>query len=167
LNNKLIIINTGGTFNKTYNRKTGLLEIKENNLYINEILNGLFRTNTKPKVKGLIYKDSLDIDENDRFKLLKTIQKSKKQNIIVIHGTDTMNKTALFLDKRIKDKNIILVGSMVPFSINKIEASSNLSMAIGYMNNIKKNNIYICMNGVIKKHNKIKKNYEKTVFEEI
>jgi L-asparaginase len=117
------------------------------------------------KVKGLIYKDSLDLIKNDRKKLVKYINKSKFDKIIIIHGTDTMNITASYLDEKIKNKQIVLTGSMVPFSINPIEATSNFMIAYGFLNNCKKNNIYISMHGKIEKYNKIFKNKQIGVFE--
>jgi len=165
MQNNELIINTGGTFNKIYNKKSGLLEIKKNNKIIKTIINNLYKSNKKPNIKGIIYKDSLDITNDDRIKLVNIISKSKENNIIIVHGTDTMNETALFLSKKIKNKTIVLLGSMIPYSINKIEASANLSMALGFIKNTNKDSVYICMNGLIKKHNKIKKNYKRVVFE--
>jgi len=165
MQNNELIINTGGTFNKTYNKKSGLLDIKKNNKIIKTIIKNLYKSNKKPNIKGIIYKDSLDITNDDRIKLVNKILKSNESNIIIVHGTDTMNETALFISKRIKNKTIVLVGSMIPYSINSIEASANLAMALGFIKNKNKNNVYICMNGLIKKHNKIKKNYKRVVFE--
>ena len=54
---------------------------------------------------------------------------------------------------------------MVPFSINQIEATANLMSAYGFIKNCEKNNIFICMHGLIKKYNKIKKNKTLGVFQ--
>ena len=163
--NEVLIINTGGTFNKQYNLLNGKLEIYQDNTYIQNILNKIYYSNMKPEIEGIIYKDSLDINKKDRKKLVDIINKSKIKYIIVIHGTDTMNKTAKYLNKKIKNKKIVLLGSMQPFSIEPIEATGNLMMAIGFLSSNVKNNIYISMNGIISKYNKIKKNYKKGVFE--
>ena len=163
--NNILIINTGGTFNKNYKQNPGILEVSDSNIYIERILSDIYKTNNKPKIHGIIYKDSLDITKDDRKELVKLIKKSKFEKIIIIHGTDTMNKTALFLSKKINNKQIILTGSMQPHIISSIETTGNLMTAIGYMQNNMQNNIYISMNGNVKKHNKIKKNYEKSVFE--
>jgi len=162
---EVLILNTGGTFNKKYNQIKGLLEVNNDSTFVNNILDDIYKSNKKPLIEGLIYKDSLDITKKDRKELLKRIQTSKYKKIIIIHGTDTMNKTAKFLNKNIKNKQIIIVGSMQPYTLSKIECTGNLMMAIGYINNKIKNNIYICMNGIVQKHNKIKKNYKKAVFE--
>ncbi len=163
--NKILIINTGGTFNKQYNLLNGKLEINKNNLIIENILNNIYYTNIKPKIQGMIYKDSLDILEQDRKELVKVSKKSTYKNIVIVHGTDTMDKTAIYLNKKIKNKKIVLVGAMQPFELEPIESTASLMMAIGFLNTDVKNNIYISMSGIIAKHNKIKKNYKKGLFE--
>ena len=162
---KLQIINTGGTFNKVYMPLKGTLDILCSNDAILSIYKNVYKTNSYPKIDGIIYKDSLDIRKSDRKLLLKQIKSIKIDNIIIIHGTDTINKTASYLAKRVKDKKIVLIGAMQPFSYEPIEATASLMMATGFLNAKVKNNIYICMNGLVKKHNKIKKNYTKGVFE--
>lgn len=160
---KILILNIGGTFNKVYNPISGTLDINKDNNIIKDIIN-------KTKVKniiidGIIYKDSLDLTKIDRDNLVSYIKESKYNNIIIVHGTDTINITANYLNKYIKNKNIVLTGSMIPYSINSIEATANLFLSYGFLLNCKKNNIYIAMHGIVKKFNKIKKNREKGIFE--
>ena len=98
---------------------------------------------------------------DDRLDNLSKVSKSKK--IIVIHGTDTMHQSAKFISKFIKDKIVIFTGAMKPYEINPIEATSNLMLAIGFSQNAKEG-IYISMHGIVKKYNKIKKDYKKGIF---
>jgi len=56
----------------------------------------------------LMKKDSLDMDEADRNKVLETIQNTESENIIITHGTDTMIQTAKKL-KNIQNKRILFV----------------------------------------------------------
>jgi len=157
------IINTGGTFNKDYDEINGKLIVNKTNKYIKQIINKSKIHNIN--IKGMIYKDSLDITNDDRQKLLNYIQKTKIKKIIIVHGTDTIDKTALFLAKYIKNKTIILTGAMKPFSIDPVEATSNLMSAYGFLQNDTKNDVYICMHGIIKKYTKIKKNKKLGIFE--
>src|SRR5574344_354393 len=92
--------------------------------------------------------------------IVKTIKDCKNQNIIIVHGTDTMDLTAKYLDEKIKDKTIVLTGAMLPISINKVEATLNFSQAIGFLNSNCENGIYISMKGSIKKYKKLIKNRE-------
>ncbi len=162
---KIQILNTGGTFNKIYNPLDGNLIINKNNNNIKNILSKIYLSNKKPNIKGIIFKDSLDITQKNRKEIVNFIKKSKFKNIIIIHGTDTIDKTAKLLAKNIKNKRVILVGAMKPFSYNPIEATGNLSMAIGFLKAKPKKDIYICMNGIVQKYDKIQKNYKKGLFE--
>ena len=161
--NKILIISTGGTFNKQYNPLTGNLDINSDADAIKNILSSIKVTNYQ--LKTIIHKDSLDITKKDRKKLLKLILASKYNKIIIIHGTDTIDQTASFLDKHIKNKTIILTGAMIPFSINPIEATANFSFACGYLLQKTKSGILISMHGHIKNYQKITKNRDQGIFE--
>lgn len=160
---KILIINTGGTFNKVYNPLNGNLEIEASGKAIKSIANAWL---SKLKILNIIAKDSLDMTRKDRETILKEIQKAKANNIIVVHGTDTMDKTAKYLDEANLNKKIILTGAMMPYSINPIEATANLSSAYGYLQNVKEKGVFIAMNGTIKDYKKVVKNKEKGYFEE-
>jgi len=157
------IINTGGTFNKRYNPLNGELEVPNDYMAVSDILKKSLFINQKIKLTQIISKDSLEFTKDDRKLLLKTIKNSKSKKIIVIHGTDTMHKSAKFISKFIKDKIVIFTGAMKPYEINPIEATSNLMLAIGFSQNAKEG-IYISMHGIVKKYNKIKKDYKKGIF---
>jgi len=162
---EILIINTGGTFNKRYNPLKGQLQVPIDGIAVENILKYFY--NLKYKIINIIHKDSLDIQDRDRQELVDTILKSPQHKILIIHGTDTMDKTAAFLDENIKDKCIVLTGAMVPFSIDTVEATSNISTAIGYLMQCSKNAIYISMHGLVDIHNKIFKNREIGVFQKI
>ena len=163
-NDKFLVLNTGGTFNKIYNDITGELVVSNNNFMIESILKA--SKIDRIIIKSIIHKDSLDMNNKDRKKIIKYIEKSKSQYVIIVHGTDTMEKTAKFIWKNINNKVIILTGAMVPYSINKVEATANLSMAIGFLQGKKiKNDVYIAMHGKVKRYNKIFKNREYGIFQ--
>lgn len=155
---KITVINTGGTFNKRYNPLSGELEVPKDSLALDEIINYCY--NIDFEVLNIISKDSLDMNDYDRELIVKTIKDCKNQNIIIVHGTDTMDLTAKYLDEKIKDKTIILTGAMLPISINKVEATLNFSSAIGFLNSDIKNDIYISMHGSVKNYKNLIKNRE-------
>jgi L-asparaginase len=161
----MLIINTGGTFNKQYNKLDGSLYISKDNTIIDKILSSYMHL--KYHIQGIIYKDSLDIDDNDRRLIVQTILDTQEKDILIIHGTDTMNKTALFIDKNIKNKNIIITGAMKPYEIDKIEANINIAMSISFLQTNIKDGIYICMSGLIKPFKQIIKNKKLGIFENI
>ncbi len=162
---EILIINTGGTFNKKYNPLKGKLLVPKDSLALEEVLKYFYNLNYK--IVNIIHKDSLDMNDDDRQKIVDVIKESSCQKIIIIHGTDTMDKTALFLEKRIADKCIILTGAMVPFSIDFVEATANISTAIGYILNCQAQGIYISMHGLVDIHNRVFKNREIGVFQAI
>jgi L-asparaginase len=162
-NKNILILNTGGTFNKTYNEIRGELIVPSHNKAINFILKS-----SKIEycdVVGFVFKDSLDITKSDRILIENYIVKSPYEKIIIVHGTDTMDKTAKYLSKHITNKRIILTGSMVPYSISCVEPTSNLMLALGYIQSSKKFNTYIAMHGHVKRYNKLLKNRNRGVFE--
>jgi len=158
----MLILNTGGTFNKIYNKKNGNLEIPFNNNAIEKILQ---TCEAEYDLAGVMYKDSLDMDINDRKILANIIMESKDDKFIVIHGTDTIDKTAELLSAVFKDRKIVLVGAMKPFEVDNVEASFNLGMAMGFLSGCEKNGVYVCMSGFCKVCNEIVKNKDAGKFE--
>ena len=155
---KITVINTGGTFNKRYNPLTGELEVPKDSIALDEIISYCY--NIDFDVLNVVSKDSLDMSDADREFIVKTIKNCKNENIIIVHGTDTIDLTASFIDENIKDKTIVLTGAMLPISINKVEATLNFSQAIGFLNTNIENGIYISMHGSVKNYKKLIKNRE-------
>ena len=160
---QLKIINTGGTFNKYYNPIKGSLEVSKDDAALKPLLANCF--NVRYSIANIIAKDSLDFQDIDRQSILENIKNSQEQKIIIIHGTDTIDKTAEFLaTKVIEKRQIILTGAMTPASIDKIEAGFNLALAIGFLNANPSNGIYIAMHGAVAPHHQIKKDIKKGQF---
>ncbi|HFQ61236.1 MAG TPA: asparaginase [Epsilonproteobacteria bacterium] len=158
---KLLIISTGGTFNKVYNPKNGYLEIDTKSTALEEIAKKWL---CEFKILNIIGKDSLEINNQDRLELLGTISQSEYEHILIVHGTDTMDITAEYLAEGELDKYIVLTGAMVPYSIDPIEATANLASAYGYIHAVEKHGIYIAMNGAIDTYKKVKKDRKKGLF---
>ena len=158
----MLILNSGGTFNKRYNPQTGELDVPYDNYAIEKILESY---TPKYDLAGVVYKDSLEMDNNDRKMLTNIIMESTDDSFIIVHGTDTMDKTAEFLDAVFEDRKIVLVGSMKPFEIESIEASLNLGIAIGFLKAQPQNGVYISMSGHISAWDMIVKNRGKGQFE--
>jgi len=150
------IINTGGTFNKRYDPIKGELIVPKDNLAIENILKS-FCDNFKYELKGIIFKDSLDMDDKDREFLLENIKNSDSKKIIVVHGTDTMDKSAEFIAKNIKDRCIVFTGVMEPFSINPIEATANFTLALSKLLLDYQEGVFIAMHSLALPYDKIYK----------
>lgn len=157
----MLILNTGGTFNKRYDSKSGELFVPADNQAIDFVVSTFSEPLT---IEGLLYKDSLEITSEDRDLLGKTISQSDEKIIIVVHGTDTMDQSAEHIARLTLDKVVVFTGSMVPFSIDEVEATANLAMAIGYAHNAL-NGVYIVMQGICGAYDRVIKNREYGKFE--
>lgn len=158
----MLILNTGGTFNKRYNPLNGELEVPYDNQAVEAILQSVA---FNYDLAGVVYKDSLEMDANDRKMIADIIMHSVDDTFIIIHGTDTMHESAEFLSEIFSDKKIVLVGAMKPFEIDKIESTLNLGIAIGFLKALQNGGVYVCMNGHVEIWNKIVKNRDAGKFE--
>jgi len=158
---KVLIINTGGTFNKVYNPLNGLLEVDTKGDALRSITTKWL---CEIEIINIIGKDSLDMSNHDRLELRATIDQADYHHIIIVHGTDTMDITAEYLNDGDLEKCIMLTGAMVPYSIDPVEATANLCSAYGYMNAMHEEGIYISMHGMIHTYDKVKKDRSKGKF---
>ncbi len=160
------ILNTGGTFNKVYDPVTGELEVPFHNEAVEDIVE---RFAYDVEIAGMLYMDSLQMTQEDRDQLADIIDVDDEEVYVIIHGTDTMDLTARTLAQRMAEDEdervIILTGAMVPFSIDKTEASVNLGMALGFAATQPAPGVYICMSGIIAPHDRIRKNRAEGIFE--
>ncbi|AFV98337.1 MULTISPECIES: asparaginase domain-containing protein [unclassified Sulfuricurvum] len=157
----MLILNTGGTFNKRYDSLKGELFVPNDNRAVEAVLKSLV---IDIPLQGILYKDSLEMDNHDRSLLAQTIAQRNEKIIIVVHGTDTMDLSAEYVASLSLDKVVVFTGAMVPFSIDPVEATANLSMAIGYANNGSAG-VHIVMQGVMGNFVHVKKNKSAGKFE--
>jgi len=158
---KIRIIVTGGTFDKEYNELNGKLFFKKT--HINEMLK-LGRSKVQTVIKPLMMIDSLYMTNKNRLKILQDCKTAKEKNIVITHGTDTMEDTAKVLGEKIKDKTIIITGAMVPYKFGSSDGMFNLGSAISYAQ-VLPHGVYIAMNGKCFRWKNVTKNKRKGVFE--
>ena len=158
----MLILNSGGTLNKRYDVKDGTLEVPFDSVAIVKILASV---ESKYDLAGVVFKDSLEFDLEDRKTITNIIMESKDSTFLIIHGTDTMHETAQFLDEIFDDRKIVITGAMKPYEIDKTEASFNIGMSMGFLKAKPKNGVYICMNGHIKNWDRLVKNKQIGKFE--
>ena len=75
-------------------------------------------------------KDSLDMTDDDRVRILILCLLETRKHIIITHGTDTMIQTGLFLAPHLYGKTVILVGAMRPYRSSDSDASFNIGGAV-------------------------------------
>ena len=161
MSTSILLINTGGTFNKFYDAIDGTLKVDSGCQAIEQLTKAW---RTKIDCSAIIGKDSLEMTGKDRLELLAMIHQSPYEKIIVVHGTDTIHITAQYLDEADLQKQIILTGAMVPYSIDPVEATANLASAYGALYTMHTSGVYIAMNGIIDKWDRVQKEREKGYF---
>lgn len=159
--NKILIINTGGTFNKRYDPIKGLLYVETSGLALEELASKWL---CSFEMMHIIGKDSIDMSSHDRLELLAIISQSSFDDIIIVHGTDTMALTAEYLADADLEKRIILTGAMVPYAVDPVEATANFSSAYGTLQILEKDGVFISMNGIFEQYDKIRKERSKGRF---
>lgn len=130
--NRITIITTGGTIEKTYDEKRGALA--NNGSILNKMLKRLRLPGLQISQQHLTVKDSLDLTELERKIIVKTILKTARQTpVVALHGTDTLALTGQMLCAHGPKKSIfpiVLTGAMCPFVIRNSDALQNLTEAI-------------------------------------
>ena len=156
----IAILTTGGTFDKIYFDANSEYSIGEP--CISSILDE-GNVTSEFRIKSILKKDSLDINQKERELIKKSVIECEEERIIIIHGTDTMVETAKFLEE-IKDKTIVLTGSMQPARFKKTDAIFNSGFAFAAALSLE-NGVYITMNGKIFNSSNVRKNIDLGRFE--
>jgi len=131
---QITLISTGGTIEKTYDEQAGTLSNRAS--IVQEMLRLLRLEDTNINTLQLMQKDSLDLTESDRARILGAVQllddPSDCGGIIILHGTDTLCETGDFLQRELEKPTIpiILTGAMRPFEMKRSDALQNLNEAI-------------------------------------
>ena len=155
------IITTGGTiegldYEKPKNKT------KQGKIWIREFLISA-NVSFPYIIEKAFAKDSRSITDEDRKFLLKKIKASNVQNILITHGTYTMEDTAKYLENQGLKKTIVLVGSFIMGNLKNTDAPFNLGFAISSLQLLKPG-VYVAMNGTIFPGNNITKNIETNKF---
>ncbi len=159
----LKIFITGGTLDKEYRQTDGELVLTKT--HVNEILS-LGKCTLTTSLEIIMLKDSLFMDKTDRLKIRQKCLDCAEEKIVITHGTDTMAETAGILGQDIKDKTIVLVGAMIPFTFRDSDAVFNLGFALAAVQTLKPG-VYIAMNARIFSWENVRKNKKTGEFEEL
>jgi len=160
---RIMIFVTGGTFDKEYNEITGELVFKDTHL--NEMLL-LGRCKLDVEIRTLMMIDSLYMKDTDREIILQNCQTVPNQRILITHGTDTMEVTARYLGRKIKNKTIVLTGAMIPYRFGSSDGMFNLGSSLSFVQLLPPG-VYISMNGKYFHYDNVRKNKKLGIFEEI
>jgi L-asparaginase len=162
----LLIITTGGTFDKEYGRGAGVRSLSFGKETAVLDVFGRVVVPADWTVLPLLSKDSLDMDDADRATILHACTQASGQSIVLTHGTDTMVETAAFIAKARLDKTIVLTGAAQPARMRDSDADFNLGFAAATAQ-CKPPGVYVAMNGVAFAWNAVRKNPGSGVFEAV
>ena len=123
------LFTTGGTFDKVYS--DALSEFSIGKSMAPEILREA-NVSFSFASEGLVYKDSLELTDEDRAQIRSKVAACPHRHILITHGTDTMEDSAFFLNLTVKtDKPVVMVGSMRPSTAVSADGPLNLYNAVG------------------------------------
>ena len=157
--NAILVLTTGGTIDKQYFDALG--EYKITNSMILKLLS-IARVTHSYQVEEVLRKDSLEITDEDRDRIVKYVRDAASNNIVITHGTDTMTLTAEAL-QMIHDKTIVLTGALSPARFAESDAAFNLGMAFAAAQTALPG-VYIAMNGSLFQGNNVVKDRQVGTF---
>ena len=164
----LRIIITGGTFDKRYDAIRGQLSFADTHLpdIVSQVRCSL---PIELEINQLV--DSLDMQDDNRQRVLEACRRAPEPFIIITHGTDTMAETAGVLGRALEagepaltGKRIVLTGAMVPYSVSGSDALFNLGSAVAAVQLVPPG-VYVAMNGRCFSWHAVRKNRARGVFE--
>jgi L-asparaginase len=133
----ITLITTGGTIEKTYDESSG--ELANRRSIVRRMLSELRLEETEVNVFELMSKDSLEMTDADRTRIVEAVrlagaarEAAETGGIVILHGTDTLAKTGEKLCAEIVEPSvpIVLTGAMRPFEMKSSDALQNLTEAI-------------------------------------
>ena len=157
---ELKIFCTGGTFDKVYFDALSDYQIGEPQI---EWIMMQANVDFDYAIESILKKDSLEISEQDRAKIVTAVTNDDCDRIIITHGTDTMPETATALQV-VTDKTVVLVGAMQPARFRDSDALFNSGFAVAAARLLPVG-IYVAMNGQIFNADQVQKNREAGLFE--
>jgi L-asparaginase len=160
----ILILATGGTFDKEYDEVAGKLRFRDSHL---PKMLQLGRCRLEVVVRTAMMVDSLEMTDADRELLLAQCQRAAESRIVITHGTDTMVESATVLAKGLEGsgKTVVLTGAMVPFAFGSSDGLFNLGSALSLVQALAPG-VYLAMNGRYFAWDNCRKNRALGVFEE-
>jgi L-asparaginase len=131
----VLILSTGGTIEKSYCESEGSLSNRSSQLK-DHLLRDLRLPTTRLSVHEIMAKDSLDMTEEDRDIIAREIRARQRKDLglIVLHGTDTMDKTLARVTSHVGPGGflspVVFTGAMRPATLVDSDARQNFIEAL-------------------------------------
>lgn len=154
------IFTTGGSLDKGYSTQDSAFVVQGPQIRaILEEANVTFDY----EVESLFQKDSLEISDPDRQRILEKVRADPASHILITHGTDTMAETGRLLSS-VRGKTIVLTGAMQPATFKQTDAHFNIGFALAALRTLPEG-VYLAMNGALFDPHNVRKNMELDRFE--
>ena len=165
--NRVLIMTTGGTIEKSYSEEDGSIVNREP-VFKDKLLKRLRLPYTEVEVSQIMAKDSLDMTEADRLLIYDCIEKAIAEGfqcIVVLHGTDTLEKTVGVCFKKNPSPKaaVIFTGAMRPAGFDDSDAQQNFTEAL-YSAQIVGHGFYVSFHGHLFKAPQVTKDKERKTF---
>lgn len=159
----ILILTTGGTFDKEYDELNGRLDFRETR--VPEML-GLGRARLDVTVRSWHLRDSLELTDEDREEIAGLCVAAPESKIVITHGTDTMVETGAVVARAIEGsgKTVVLTGAMIPIAFGSSDGLFNLGSALSFVQ-VLPEGVWIAMNGRYFPWDNCRKDRERGVFE--
>lgn len=152
------VILTDGTFDKVYDILRERLMFSENNSSFANIAQNAFIGDVS--VRQLMKMDSLDMAAADRATIVRAIESTEVDHILVVHGTNTLLKTAEHLSDQFgQDKTIVLTGALRPASYEITEAACNVGIGLCAARYFP-GGVYVAIHGIVSTPDLLRKDEE-------
>jgi len=162
---KVNVITTGGTIEKVYSEQTSTVENLESK--IDRYLGRLRLPDCDVRVEALMNKDSLEMTDADRSAILELVRQmlSEPSPVVIIHGTDTMVQTGLYLKAALPALNvpIVLTGAMTPLGFEGSDGLQNLTESL-FATRILGAGIYVVMHNQVFPIDRVRKDRDTSRF---
>jgi L-asparaginase len=155
----VLVLTTGGTIDKQYFDALSRYQITDS--VITQLLT-VARVTHPYVIEEVLRKDSLDLTDEDRIRIVTRVRQAPFSRIVITHGTDTMTLTARALAE-FTDRTIVLTGALSPARFTESDAAFNLGMAFATAQ-MAPAGIYIAINGSVSLAERITKDYERGCF---
>jgi L-asparaginase len=161
----ILILTTGGTFDKEYDELTGRLDFRST--HVPKMLE-LGRCRLDVRVATWRLRDSLELGDADRAEIAAACREAPESQIVVTHGTDTMVETGGAVARALAGagKTVVLTGAMIPFAFGSSDGLFNLGSALSFVQ-VLPPGVYIAMNGRCFAWDNCRKNWALGVFESL
>lgn len=139
---KILCITTGGSIDKIYSG-----DFVVGPPAVRSVLRTV-KCSLQVGFKELFRKDSLELTDEDRNSIVEAVKTAKESHVIITHGTDTMDKTALAVRDAGVEKTVLFTGALKPAAFKDSDALFNLGAAFAVIHYLPVGT-HVCMNGVV------------------